>query len=77
MTASVPCGTDQSSRAKPPAAVSPETPALSICGGDPFGGQRGLQPRHEAILRGQAETRRQRIAKRHDLDRRPPHLRRE
>ena len=30
ITASVPSGTDQSSRASPPAAVSPETPAFSI-----------------------------------------------
>src|SRR5262245_18169171 len=30
ITASVPSGTDQSSRASPPAAVSPETPALAI-----------------------------------------------
>ena len=30
MTASVPSGTDQSSRASPPAAVSPDTPALAM-----------------------------------------------
>ena len=37
--------------------------------GDSLVGKRGLQARHEAILGGQAETCRQRVAERHDLDR--------
>src|SRR5262249_22885273 len=36
MTARVPSGTDQSSRASPPEAVSPETPALAISTGSPL-----------------------------------------
>src|SRR5262245_49501081 len=36
MTASVPSGTDQSSRARPPVAVSPETPALLISAAMPL-----------------------------------------
>src|SRR6185437_8142699 len=35
ITASVPCGTDQSSRASPSAAVSPDTPALAISAATP------------------------------------------
>jgi hypothetical protein len=31
ITASVPSGTDQSSRESPPDAVSPDTPALATC----------------------------------------------
>src|SRR6185437_10949912 len=36
ITASVPSGTDQSSRSSPPDAVSPETPALAIVAATPF-----------------------------------------
>src|SRR5579871_5240734 len=35
MTASVPCGSDQSRRARPSAAVSPDTPALAISAATP------------------------------------------
>src|ERR1700722_3277786 len=48
MTASVPSGTDQSSRASAPEAVSPETPALAIATATPFAASaacsRGTKP---------------------------------
>src|SRR5271156_3633477 len=48
MTASVPSGTDQSSRARPPDAVSPETPALAISTATPLAASaawsRGTKP---------------------------------
>ncbi len=48
MTASVPCGTDQSSRASPSDAVSPETPALAISAAMPLAAsaacRRGTKP---------------------------------
>ena len=47
MTASVPSGTDQSSRASPPAAVSPETPALLISTAEAFGPERLFEPGRE------------------------------
>ena len=70
MTASVPSGTDQSSRARPPDAVSPETPALAISTAMFLRGKRGLEPRYEALPFRQAETRGQRVAERHDPHRR-------
>ena len=38
--------------------------------GNAFARERRLQPRHEAILLREAKTCRQRVAERHDLDRR-------
>jgi hypothetical protein len=69
MTASVPSGTDQSSRASPSAGGIAGNAGILDLRGDSLVGERGLQARHEAILGGQAETCRQRVAERHDLDR--------
>ena len=66
MTASVPSGTDQSSRASPPDAVSPETPGIGDLDRKPLWLQRPLQPGRESGARGQAEAGGERIAERHD-----------
>ena len=68
ITASVPSGTDQSSRASPPEAVSPETPALTISTAMPLGLQRLFELHRERRAGRKLIARRQRIAERHDLD---------
>ena len=66
--------------------IEPRQPAGSGIAGDagiddlrgnPFGGERCLQTRHEAVLFGQAQTRCKGITERHDLDRRAGFRRRD
>ena len=63
-------GTDQSSRARPPEAVSPETPALAISTARPLAGERLLEPGRKGGVGRKPVAGGQRIAERHDLDRR-------
>ena len=69
MTPSVPSGTDQSMRARPPAVVSPETPALATATSKPLGLQRRLQLFRKAVARRQLVARHQAVAEADDLDR--------
>ena len=69
MTASVPSGTDQSSRASPPEVVSPDTPALAMSVAMPFAASALLQLDRERFIGGEAIPGGERIAQRHDPDR--------
>ena len=69
ITASVPSGTDQSSRASPPVVVSPETPALATSTARPLALSARSSCTGNAAFAGKLIARRQRIAERHDLDR--------
>ena len=58
ITASVPSGTDQSSRARPPEAVSPDTPALAISTASPLALSACSSLRRKRLGRRQADSRR-------------------
>ena len=69
ITASVPSGTDQSSRARPPELVSPDTPALAISTASPLALSARSSCTGKAALRRKLKAGGQRIAERHHLDR--------
>ena len=68
ITASVPSGTDQSSRASPPELVSPDTPALAISTARPLALSARSSWAGNAVLGRKLIAGGQRIAERHDLD---------
>ena len=68
ITASVPSGTDQSSRARPPELVSPETPALATSTASPLALSARSSCTGKAALAVELIAGGQRIAERHHLD---------
>ena len=75
MTSCVPSGTDQSSRARPPLVVSPETPALATVTSWPLARRAAWSLSVKPSLGSEAEARHQAVTEADDLERLGPRRR--